>query len=97
MKTILKAATAAALLSLAACGGKGDDALGDNAADAADARADNLEAAADNASGTREDALDAQADATREAGEAREEAIDDSDVNAHALSDAEKNALVNGQ
>lgn len=87
----------AALLTLGACGGKGDDALGDNAEDAAEARADNLEEAADNASGAQEDALEAQAEATRERGEAAEEAIDDSDVNAQALSQDQKNAVVGGQ
>ena len=50
MKTITKAALAAAFLSLAACGGAGDDAAGDNVADRADAVADNMEDAADNTS-----------------------------------------------
>ena len=90
-------AAAAALLSLAACGGKGDDALGDEAAEAADAKADQLEAMADNASGPREDALEAQAEITRDLGEAREEAIDDVDVDADAISEAQKNAMVNGE
>lgn len=90
-------AAAAALLSLAACGGKGDDALGDDASEAADARADQLDAIADNASGAQRDGLEAQADVTREVGEAREEAIDDADVNADAMSSAQKNAIVNGQ
>ena len=93
----LRIAAAAALLSLAACGGKGDDALGDEAAEAADAKADQLEAMADTASGPREDALKAQAEITRDLGEAREEAIDDADVNAEAMSGAEKKALVTGQ
>jgi hypothetical protein len=68
MKFMLKAALGAGLLALAACGGKGDDALGDNIADNADAVADNIEAAG-----------------VRDAGEAKEEAIDDADVNAAAL------------
>ena len=97
MKFMMTAAAGALLLTLAACGGKGDDALGDNAAEAADAKADNLDAMADNASGAREDSLEAQADATREKGEAAEEAIDDADVNADAMTPAEKNARVNGQ
>lgn len=87
----------AAILALGACGGQGDDSLGDNAADAAEATADNLDDAADNASGAQEDALEAQAEATRERGEAIEEAIDDSDVNADALSPEQKNAVVSGQ
>lgn len=98
MKTILRAAAVAAgIFALAACGGQGDDALGDNVADAADAQADNLEALADNAATEgQEQSLEAQADAVREAGEAKEEAIDDADVNADAMSAAEKEAVVNG-
>lgn len=86
MKTILKAAMGAGLLALAACGGQGDDALGDNIADAADAQADELDAMADNATNEIvEENLEDQADAVREAGEEREEAIDDADVNAEAI------------
>lgn len=87
----------AAVLMLGACGGQGDDTLGDNAADTAEARADNLEEAADNASGAQEDALEAQAEITRDRGEATEEAIDDSDVDAGAMTSDQKNAVVNGQ
>ena len=97
MRSLLALTLGAAALTLTACGGKGDDALGDNAADAAEAKADNLEAAADNASGAQADSLDAQADATEAAGEAKEEAIDDADVNADAMSPAQKDAVVNGQ
>ena len=88
---------AATLLTLAACGGSGDDKLGDQAADAAEAEADQIDAAADVTSGAQEDALEAQADATRKAGEAREEAIDDADVNADAMTDAQKKAVAEGQ
>lgn len=84
MKMTFVPAVAAALISLSACGGQGDDTLGDNAADAAEAQADNLEMMADNATGAEAANLEAQADATEEAGEAREEAIDESDVNAAA-------------
>lgn len=87
----------AALLTLGACGGKGDDSLGDNAAAAAEARADNLEEAADNAGGAQEDSLEAQAEITRDRGEATEEAIDDADVDAGAMSPEQRNAVVNGQ
>jgi predicted small lipoprotein YifL len=97
MKTFVKAAALAGLFALAACGGQGDDTLGDNAADAADAAADNLDALADN---TANDAvaenLEAQADALREEGKAREDAIDRSDINAQALTPAEKEAATNG-
>ncbi len=97
MKTILTPAIAAAALLLAACGGQGDDALGDNAAEAGEAQSENLEAQAENASGDAAGALEDQADAAEDRGQAREEQIDDSDVNADQLSDAQKNALVNGQ
>ena len=71
----------AAFLALAACGGQGDDTLGDNVADAADAKADQLEQAADNAAtGDQEEALEEKAEQTRAAGEQKEEAIDDADV-----------------
>ncbi len=82
-------------LTLAACGGQGDDKLGEAAQEAAENTADNMDAMAANMTGTSEDMMAANADATREAGEAREEAIDESDVNADAMTDAQKNAMVN--
>lgn len=88
---------AAVSLSLAACGGQGDDALGDNAADQAEAQADNLEAMADNATGAEAAALENQADAIEEAGEAREEAIDESDVDASQLTAEQQNQVTNVQ
>jgi hypothetical protein len=98
MRLLLKSAIGAGLLAVAACGGQGDDALGDNAADAADAQADVLDQKADNAtSEVQEDSLEAQADALREQGEGKEEAIDDADVNADAMTPAQKGAVVNGQ
>jgi predicted small lipoprotein YifL len=90
-------AAAALLVSLAACGGKGDDALADNAAKAAEARADQLDTMADTASGSQEEVLEAQAEVTREVGKAREEAIDDADVNAAAMTPSQKDAIVKGQ
>ena len=97
MKTIATALMLATLtIPLAACGGKGDDKLGDQARQAADQRADAMEANADNLTGTARDTLKANADATRAEGEAREEAIDDADVDAHAMSNEQKAALVNG-
>lgn len=84
MRMILKAAAGAALLTLAACGGSGDDAAGDNAAEAADAVADNMEDMADNAGNeATEDALEDNAAAIRENGQEQEEAIDDADVQAN--------------
>jgi ABC-type glycerol-3-phosphate transport system substrate-binding protein len=83
MKKLSFALVGAAALALAACGGQGDDALGDNVADNFDASADNLDAMADNMSNeVASDSLENQADALREEGEAREEAIDEADVNA---------------
>ncbi|HET9355471.1 MAG TPA: hypothetical protein VFO42_04830 [Sphingomicrobium sp.] len=83
MKKVSFALVGAAALALAACGGQGDDALGDNVADNYDAAADNLDAMADNTANEGEsDALENQADALREEGEDKEEAIDEADVNA---------------
>ena len=84
MKFMLKAALGASLLALAACGGQGDDSLGDNVADNADAVADNLEDIADNTSNeAAADSLEANASAIRENGQEQEEAIDDADVKAN--------------
>ena len=66
---------AALTLALAACGGSGDDTLGDRAADQAENRAEALEA----------NGMDDMADRVEENGYAREEAIDDADVNADAM------------
>ena len=82
MKKLSFAIVGAAALALAACGGPGDDALGDNIEDNYDAAADNLEAMADNAVGNEAAALENQADALEAEGDAREEAVDEADVNA---------------
>ena len=83
MKKLSFAMVGAAALALAACGGQGDDALGDNVNDNYEAAADNLEMMADNAATPAEaEALENQADALEETGESKEDAIDDADVNA---------------
>jgi len=89
MKTIAAAiALATIALPLAACGGKGDDQLGSQIKDAADNRADAMEATADN--------MKDQADAVRDNAKQQADAVDDADVNAAAMSQGEKAALVNG-
>ena len=83
MKKLSFALVGAAALALAACGGKGDDSLGDNVNDNYEAAADNLEAMAANTSNSAEAAtLENQADALEAEGDRQEEAIDDADVNA---------------
>ncbi len=95
MRIKMIAGVAAACLALGACGGQGDDKLGEQAQENAENKADQLDAMADNTTGAQEDSLEAQADATREAGEAREEAIDDADVNADAMTNAQKAEITN--
>ena len=94
MNKLSYAIVGAASLALSACGGKGDDALGDNVADNYEAAADNLDAMADNAATPGEAAaLENQADALKAEGDRKEDAIDDADVNAAATSGAEVNAM----
>jgi hypothetical protein len=94
MNLISKSLIGASFLALAACGGKGDDALADNVADAYDNKADAMDAVADNMSnGVAADAMEEKADAMRETGEQKEDAIDDSDVNAAAMTADQKNAM----
>ena len=83
-------------VALAACGGRGDDKLGEQAQEAAENKADKMDAMAINMSGTSEDLMQAKADATREAGDAKEEAIDRSDVNTDSLTPAEREKVING-
>jgi outer membrane PBP1 activator LpoA protein len=82
MKKISFALVGAASLALAACGGQGDDTLGENVQENMEAAAENLEEQADNAAGAEAANLENQADQLREAGENAEEAIDEADVNA---------------
>jgi hypothetical protein len=96
MKSLMKVALVPALLTVAACGGKGDDSLGDNVADAYEAKADNVEDMADNAStDAAHDALENKADALRATGERKEEAIDRSDIDTRGMSAAQKEAVAN--
>lgn len=85
MKKLSFAVVGAAALALAACGGRGDDAAGENVQENLENAAENLDAAAANASGAEAANLENQADALREEGEAKEEAIDESDVNAASV------------
>ncbi len=85
MRKIAFALVGAASLALAACGGQGDDTLGENVQENLENQAENLDAAADNTSGAEAANLENQADALREEGENREEAIDEADVNANQV------------
>ncbi len=93
MKKISFALVGAASLALAACGGKGDDSLGENVQENYEAAAENLDAMADNTSGAAAATLENQADALEAEGARKEEAIDEADVN--AANPAEANAAVN--
>ena len=93
MKKISFALVGAASLALAACGGSGDDSLGENVQENYEAAAENLDAMSDNTSGTTAATLENQADALETEGERKEEAIDDADVN--AANPVESNAAVN--
>jgi hypothetical protein len=94
MNRLIKFTVIAGFAALAACGGKGDDSLGDNVADAYDNTADQLDAMADNTTNAvQEETLENQADALRETGKEKEEAIDEADVNAAAANQAAANAM----
>ena len=79
MTKISFALVGAAALALAACGGKGDDSLGENVQENMENAADALNAQAEL---TGNETLANQAAELDAAGENAEDAIDDADVNA---------------
>ena len=81
MINMTKLLATAAMLVLAACGGKGDDAAAENVQEAFENKAQQLDNAAENASGAQEERLEDEAEIMRETGEAAAEAIDDADIN----------------
>lgn len=85
MRKIAFALVGAASLALAACGGQGDDSLGENVQENFENQAENLDAAAANTAGAEAANLENQADALRQEGENAEEAIDEADVNANQV------------
>jgi hypothetical protein len=86
MNRLIKFTVIAGFAALAACGGKGDDSLGENVAQSYDNAADQIDAMADNTTNAvQEETLENQADALRETGKQKEEAIDEADVNAAAV------------
>lgn len=86
MKKISFALVGAASLALAACGGQGDDTLGENVQENMENAAEAVDALADNTANPAEAAaLENQADQLQAAGENAEEAIDATDVNANAV------------
>jgi ABC-type glycerol-3-phosphate transport system substrate-binding protein len=94
MKKLTFAVVGAASLALAACGGKGDDSLGENVQSNYENAAENLDAMAENTTNAAvADTLENQSDALEAEGDRKEEAIDDADVNAQ--NGAEAAAAVN--
>lgn len=90
MNRVSFALVGAAALALAACGGKGDDALAENVQENYENAAENLDAMAENTANAAEaEALGEQADALEAEGARKEEAIDEADVNAENAAAAE--------
>ena len=86
MKKLSFALVGAAALALAACGGKGDDTLGDNIADNYEPLPTIwMQRPTIPPMRWKPTSLENQADALREEGENKEEAVDDADVNAQAV------------
>jgi hypothetical protein len=80
MKILLKAASAAGLLALAACGGNADDQAAENIEAMTENKSDALEAQADAAGNDQvHDALEAQADNVEDMGEDAADKADDND------------------
>ncbi len=75
-----------ALIPLASCGGDGDDALGDRVENAADERATAME--------DRANELDENAEDMRDTAEARADAIDAANLDADAMTQEERNAII---
>lgn len=80
--TIAKRLIGVAFLTLAACGGQGDDSAAENVEQAFENQAEQLDRAAENASGAAQERLEDEAEIMRKTGEAAAEAIDDVDLNA---------------
>lgn len=94
MNKLSFALVGAASLALAACGGKGDDTLGEQVQENYENAAENLEAMAENTANPAESAaLENQADALEAEGARKEEAIDNADANAATTTAAEVNAM----
>ena len=94
MHKLSLALVGAAALALAGCGGKGDDSLAENVQENYENAAENLEAVAENTGNEAvAENLENQADALKEAGEQKEEAIDEADVNAADANSAAVNAM----
>lgn len=81
---ILNLLIGTALLSLAACGGRGDDKAAEDVEQAFENVARNLENQAENATGAAQERLEDEAEIFRETGEAAAEAVDDVDLNTQA-------------
>jgi predicted small lipoprotein YifL len=84
---LLKLFAGATLLSLAGCGGQGDDKAAEEVEQAFENKAKELDKAAENASGAVEERLEDEAEVYRETGEAAADAIDEVDLNAEATTD----------
>ena len=95
-KTRIGMLLAMSLVSLSACNSKGTEKLADRVENAADNRADTMEAQAD---ALRNEAkmLDNRAENTRDYAEDRADAIKAADVNASAMSQEQRDAIVANQ